>query len=207
MTAPNNLQKKAQHVKATWGRRCNKLLFMSSENDASLPAVGLGVAEGRENLWGKTKAAFHYVYDHHLSDADWFLKADDDTYVVVENLRFMLKNLSSTQPIYFGRKFKPLVSQGYMSGGAGYVLSKTGLTLFVTKGLGNNICQAGDKGVEDVAIGRCLQKLKVKAGDSRDNHKKETFHPFVPEHHLIPGILPEDMWYWKYNYYPAVQVQ
>ena len=47
------------------------------------------------------------------------MKADDDTYVIVENLKFMLQSHKPSDPIYFGCKFKPEVSQGYMSGGAG----------------------------------------------------------------------------------------
>ncbi len=52
-----------------------------------------------------------YVYAHYMDEADWFLKADDDTYVVMENLRYMLQPYNSSQPIYFGCKFKPYVKQ------------------------------------------------------------------------------------------------
>lgn len=79
--------------------------------DPELGSIALPVHEGRDNLWAKTKEAFKYIYKHHMDDADWFLKADDDTYVIVENLRYMLYPYSPTFPIYMGCKFKPFVKQ------------------------------------------------------------------------------------------------
>ena len=35
MTQPENHYKKAIHVKRTWGKRCNKLIFISSEDGKS----------------------------------------------------------------------------------------------------------------------------------------------------------------------------
>ncbi|QQP41194.1 Uncharacterized protein FKW44_015482 [Caligus rogercresseyi] len=55
------------------------------------------------------------------------MKADDDTYVIVENLRYLLQNYSSSDPLHFGCRFKPFTKSGYMSGGAGYVLSREAL--------------------------------------------------------------------------------
>lgn len=200
MTAPGTLHTRARHVRATWARHCNVVLFMSSQADPRFPAVGLPVGEGRQQLYWKTIRAFQYVHRHHLGQADWFLKADDDTFVVVANLRWLLAAHSPERPVYFGKRFRPFVRQGYMSGGAGYVLSREALRRFVGA-VASGAC-GHTSPVEDVALGQCLEKLGVEAGDSRDTRGRETFHPFRPETHLIPPPTP-DRSYPQYSYYPA----
>ena len=55
------------------------------------------------------------MFDNHWDDADWFMKADDDTFVVVENLRNLLKDFNTTDPISFGHNFKYLGVRGWSS--------------------------------------------------------------------------------------------
>jgi glycoprotein-N-acetylgalactosamine 3-beta-galactosyltransferase len=58
-----------------------------------------------------TMQAFRYVYEHYKDDADWFMKVDDDTYVILENLRYFLRDYKSSDPVYFGHHFKTIVKQ------------------------------------------------------------------------------------------------
>ncbi|XP_073821920.1 glycoprotein-N-acetylgalactosamine 3-beta-galactosyltransferase 1-like [Musca autumnalis] len=201
LTGPANHQKKAIHVKNTWGSRCNKLIFMSSKEDEELGAVKLpGVGEGRGQLWKKTREAFKYIYEHYIDEYDWFLKADDDTYVIVENLRLFLYPMSTDAPVYFGCKFKPHVRQGYMSGGAGYVLSRAAVKRFVELGHNNRmICRRGFGGSEDSEMGRCLQNVGVVAGDSRDDLLRGRFFPTQVSGHIKPK--DKSSWYWRYIFY------
>ncbi|CAD6991657.1 unnamed protein product [Ceratitis capitata] len=104
-----------------------------SSLDEELGTITLTAQEDYKHLWGKTKEAFKYIYAHHLNDADWFFKADDDTYAVMENMRYMLYPYSPETPIYFGCKLKPYVKQCYMSGASGYVLSKEAVRRFGRK--------------------------------------------------------------------------
>uniref|UniRef100_A0A7E4VSA9 Glycoprotein-N-acetylgalactosamine 3-beta-galactosyltransferase 1 n=1 Tax=Panagrellus redivivus TaxID=6233 RepID=A0A7E4VSA9_PANRE len=207
MTSPKNIKSRAIHVNATWAPRCNKYVFVVSNStnstDYDLPIVELEIPDGRNSLWGKTKAAHQYIYDNELDNYDWFLKADDDTYVIMENLRFMLLAHEPSNPIYFGCKFKPFTKQGYMSGGSGYVLSREAVKLFVEDGLTNpKYCTKQNGGNEDVEIGKCLEKVNVTAGDSRDAKGRHRMLPFRPELHISGGNGTMPKWFYQYIYYP-----
>lgn len=76
---------------------------------------------------------------------------------------------------------------GYMSGGAGYAISREGLRRFVVDGLETGICRKDNRGDEDVEFGKCLDKIGVIPGESRDKLGRGRFFPFSPSRHMKPG--------------------
>ncbi|XP_070566992.1 glycoprotein-N-acetylgalactosamine 3-beta-galactosyltransferase 1-like [Ptychodera flava] len=181
------------------------MLFFSSKTNRSQAIIGLNVTEGRKFLWGKVKAAFKYIYEHHINDADWFMKADDDTYVIVENLRNMLEQEDTTQLTYFGLRFilKNNTKRIHMDGGAGYVMSKAVLTKLVEIGLENaSLCRQQEQGSEDVTLARCLESLGVSYGDSRDESGKQRFFR-IPLGAYFKMAVPEEVR--RVEYYPSAE--
>ena len=119
---------------------------------------------------------YKYVYKKY-PDYDWYLKADDDTFIFMDNLRKFLKNKNSSVPINFGRNWDILVKNGYESGGAGYVLSREAM-MRIGKALDSNFNYCSNSGVEDVDTARCLRKLNVTSGSTLDAENKQRFHAF-----------------------------
>lgn len=78
LTYPKHHNETDHYVERTWGKRCNKLIFISSEPVLNFETIVLNFNETREVLWKKVRAGFKYMYDHYINEYDWFLKADDD---------------------------------------------------------------------------------------------------------------------------------
>ena len=80
--------------------------------------------------------SFQAIYSKY-NNYDWYLKADDDTFVFVDNLKSFLITKNSTAPVTYGADFIMVVEKGYHSGGGGYVLSNEALNRLQAK-LGEN---------------------------------------------------------------------
>ena len=182
---------------ATWGHRCNKILYVMCSNANHTDFLNsCTVTESKRHLMGKVRLMFRHVYEHYLNDYDWFLKADDDTYVIVENLRFLLSFHNPDVAGYLGYHFKRQMAQGYMSGGAGYVISRQGLKKMVEEAFKENVC-AVDGYDEDLEIGKCLQMAGVHPFVSYDKYGRETFHTDKVWQHIYgtyPSYLDKYSW-------------
>lgn len=203
LTGPQYLQSRAIHVKKTWGRRCNVLLFFSSKEDKSFPAIAANTSEGRNHLTAKSVYAWNYIYKNHFDDADWFMKADDNTYVIVENLRYFLSTQNTNEPIFFGHHFNYRNKNGFFSGGSGYVLSKAALRSYSTTPSITQHCRK-DGQAEDAAMGECMEKLGVKVGESVDSKGRSRFHCFDTMQHIFGGY---PNWYYSYDSHGAKKVR
>ncbi|XP_017112571.1 glycoprotein-N-acetylgalactosamine 3-beta-galactosyltransferase 1 [Drosophila elegans] len=196
------------HIHRTWAKHCDHHLFVSDDVHPYLePAVFLNL----HDKWLRLRAHLEYVYKYHFHQGDWFLYANDDNFVVVENLRDMLKSYSPDELIYFGCKLRTPNGLVFMYEASGIVLSGAALKRFTLSALTNeSICSSKEKGNEATEeLGRCLTNVNVIAGNSRDEWQGHRFLPFEYDVHL-GGHLNESLELHKYflshSYYPVIDM-
>ena len=191
---------KARTVEGTWAKRCSSYYFVANTKRNVPHIIHSTVEEKRNNLMQKVTSAFEYIYENLMSEFDWIFKCDDDTYAILENMRFLLSHYNSSKSGYLGYHFNRHVHNGYMSGGAGYVLSKAAFRALVEEGVNKDICNFSPtkndpEASEDINIGHCLNKTGVPVLSSLDVFGREAFHPY-PVQQYLTGSLPGYLFEW-----------
>ena len=142
LTSVKSLNVKTKTIYETWGKKCDNYKFITL-----LPSDILTINQGMSKkfsieinngydilqppglvndsygmLTNKVLLTYKYLYNKY-NDYDWYLKADDDTFIFVDNLRQFVADKNSSSPVTFGYDFKVYIEKGYHSGGGGYLLS------------------------------------------------------------------------------------
>ena len=118
LTSPKYLLTRAKAVNETWAPRCDGYFFITESLDSNttsqltdfaerLPIAPIkNLTSGYKHLTQKSNLAFLFAYENYFNDYDWFVKADDDTYLFVDHLRLFLSDKNTSEPVTYGYNFK-----------------------------------------------------------------------------------------------------
>ncbi|XP_046569289.1 glycoprotein-N-acetylgalactosamine 3-beta-galactosyltransferase 1-like [Haliotis rubra] len=160
----------------TWGRRCDRLLLFSTnttDNDTVVLKIPTSGHPVEDDSYASLQA-LKYIYTHHLGGAHWFIRVHPMTFVVLENLRYFLKDEDYNKPIYFGQVLRE-GNTVFPLGSAGYVISREAISKFGASSASKASCK-GSTTSECVVVADCFRDLGIILGDSRDALDRSRFH-------------------------------
>jgi glycoprotein-N-acetylgalactosamine 3-beta-galactosyltransferase len=192
-TVKESHRTKMKAVHDTWSKRCDIRLYMTGpkapdqQDNADMPFVYLNITDTLRTLTYKHTGTIVHVYDFYLFDFDWFLYANDDTYIVMENLKLFVKDKCPSEASIYGKvmKHQPVEmpsltngdnSRGFIQGGSGWLSSHEAIRRFgeaMKRDARFCICRDGRR--EDQEISDCYRRVDVYPGESRDNENRERF--------------------------------
>ena len=153
---------------------------------------------------------FVYQHDEYLNNFEWFIKADDDTFVATENLSGFLQYYDPEYPHYLGHALRHRWKKDNIifNSGTCYVLSRATIkkigpylqhlpTVHPPPSKEHCIDRVGAG--EDPATASCLVGVGIRPGNTLDHELRERFLSFRDTDHI--KMYREDTWYWMYRPY------
>ena len=190
ITKIENLETKAKAINQTWAPDCDKYVFIAKPSYFNLN-VGIEIydenylpmfhlpnyQESFDKLTDKVYEALKFIYSKYIF-YEWYVKADDDTLMLIDNLRSFLKDKKSTSSVTYGLILEmDDIESGYLQGGAGYVISNTAL-----KSIGNKLTNeegfCPNSGREDTDLAKCFRKLSIYTEKTIDENNCQRFQAF-----------------------------
>lgn len=200
LTYPKAHSTKAVAINATWGRKCTKLVFMTTEHypDLNTVVLDIGGPEDRGRLWNKSREAWTHVYKNHVDEYDWFIKADDDTYVVWDHFADFLSKTDPEDPRYFGRQFNATRGE-YYAGGSGIVLSRGALRKLGQAADADfwDIWSLRKNGPEDLFTGNALTKVGIHTEQTVDPTGAQLFLALGPHFEYGGRTMNPKFWFYR----------
>ena len=144
LTQQSYLPTRAKYLYETWGKEVDKLVFFVGEDCEVPPELGYlpivkleGIPDNVYPPLKKTFAVMEYMYNNYLNQFNWFIRADDDTYIRTRQLKELLGGMLPYEKVYLGRagtgrkedfeRLYLLPHERYCMGGPGIILSMASL--------------------------------------------------------------------------------
>jgi glycoprotein-N-acetylgalactosamine 3-beta-galactosyltransferase len=177
-THQSKLDTKCKTSYDTWVKECDDYVYLTmipNNTKSNLFEIKYGIDkinllqppgftnDNYRRLTDKVYSAFKYIYNRNnatKTSYDWYFKADDDTFVFMDNLRDYLKDKNKSELVTYGYDLKgPELNSKYHSGGAGYLMSSAAFDALSSK-LTSQYLFCPNTGVEDIGMFIiCLNRL------------------------------------------------
>ena len=192
-------------IEQNWGAHCDLLVFVDEDT------VGMRI-DWKENYHAisrKSHQAWSLIHRNYGERFDFFMKADFDTYILMENMFKYLTLFDHRQSYYIGKqllhpKFGPF------NAGAAVVLSQAALSMFHAA-IQRRVEACSEEyfttfgGQDDLALGVCLQTLGIYPHNSRTLANEERFMVFNVEYMYdeVSSGVTSQQWYKNMSFNPT----
>ncbi|XP_033106262.1 glycoprotein-N-acetylgalactosamine 3-beta-galactosyltransferase 1-like [Anneissia japonica] len=194
---PQNQLHSAENQQKTWGKHCDKFVILSSRKISKGDIIGIDLADGANHAWSRLKSSLQWIMGQEINNYDWIVKVEYDTYLVVENLKYMLILHSTSIKSYVGQVFS-----GKKDRGSTIALSRAGIKKLspVIKNCGP---ESGGK-IDDMELQNCFNQVNVyRQEDGRDYTGENRFQLLIPNHEVPVTSAKFVVWYWRFIKQPS----
>ena len=166
-TCDKYLNSRVKYQMDTMFKNVNKedIYYLTSKPNINERQFGWYTMDDSQNITWKY---IHFIYNMDIPNYDWYIFIDDDTFVFQSRLLNLLSTYNSNECYYIGKELHHIKDQFclYMSGGAGYAISKPLYSLIVKylKKIGINqsyyfIINLKEQFCDDLCVGLWIQEI------------------------------------------------
>jgi len=139
------------------------IYYLTSKSNPEKRQFGWNCMDNLENLTWKY---IHFIYNTNITEYDWYIFIDDDTFVFQSKLENLLKQYDHNDYYYIGKELDHIKDECclYMSGGAGYAISKALYAKIYTYLRNIGINNSYKHLRNDVCIGLWIRDIEKKDG-------------------------------------------
>jgi len=163
-TCDKYLDNRVKHQMDTMLKNMNKndIYYLTSKPDIPNRRFGWNCMDDDKNITWKY---IHFIYNMNIQDNyDWYIFFDDDTFVFENRLKNLLKEYNTDENYYIGNELDHVKNEfcSYMSGGAGYCISRALYKIIYNYVIEIGINNAFKHWCDDLCIGIWIDELKNK---------------------------------------------